>query len=111
MCQKFSLEKLFNKAQISIKSLKPFCIFCLGRATEVHPASKDEVPTEIGRSMIMTLGTRKPNFTNQWWCIFHIWFIMILCYKMRQILLQNETMRQVFNYKIQQFYCNLQQLI
>ena len=39
----------------------------------------------------MVLDTRKSNFVNQQWLQFHIWFIMTLYYKMRQILLQNET--------------------
>ena len=39
----------------------------------------------------MVLDTRKSHFVNQQWLQFHIWFIMTLYYKMRQILLQNET--------------------
>ena len=55
---------------------------------------------------------------------FHILFIMIVYYKMREILLQNATaillqnatkiyykMRQVFHYKMRQFYYKMCQLL
>ena len=63
-------------------------------------------------------GTRhkKSILASQQWLWFHIWFIMILCCKIRQILLQNTTaillqnmtkvyfkMRQIFYYKMWQF--------
>ena len=67
---------------------------------------------DIQRSMSSLLDTR-----------FHIWLIMTLYYKMRQILLQNATaillqnatevcykMRQVFYYKMWQFYYKMRQL-
>ena len=56
--------------------------------------------------------------------VFHIWSIMTLYYKMRQMLLQNATvfllpnatkvyykMRQVFYYKIRQFRYKMGQLL
>ena len=63
----------------------------------------------------MVLDTRKSNFVNQQWLQFHIWFIMTLYYKMRQILLQNETIIllqfQIVFHKMQQFYYKLRQLL
>ena len=55
---------------------------------------------------------------------FHIWLIIIVYYKMRQVLLQNAAsillqnatevyykMRQVFYYKMRHFYYKLQRLL
>ena len=73
--------------------------------------------------MSMVLGTKKSNLGSQQWLRLHIWFIMILLYKMRQLLLQNVTavisqnatkvyykMHQDFYYKMRQFYDKMQQL-
>ena len=77
------------------------------------PTSNGEGFRGIQHSKSMVLDTR-----------FHIRFIMILYYKMRQILLQNATaillqnaikvyykMRQVFYYKMRQFYYKMRQLL
>ena len=68
---------------------------------------------DIQRSMSLLLDTR-----------FHIWLIMTLYYKMRQILLQNATVillqiatevyykkPQVFCYKMRQFYYKMRRLL
>ena len=75
------------------------------RGSVKHPLSNGEGFRDIQHSMRTVLD---PGF--------HIWFIMALYYKMRQILLQNVKaillqdatkvyykMRQVFYYKIRQF--------
>ena len=85
---------------------------------------KNEGLKNSGHSMGMLLDTKKFNFESQQWLRFHIWFIMTLYYKMRQLLLQNTTaiisqnvtivcqkMRQVFYYKIPQFYYKMRHLL
>ena len=75
-----------------------------GRGPVVSPPSDGEGLRDIQHSMRMVLDTR-----------FHIWFIVTLYYKMRQILLENATtillenatevyykMRQTFYYKMRQ---------
>ena len=70
-----------------------------------HPLSNGEGFRDIQHSMRTELDPE-----------FHIWFIMVLYYKMRQILLQNASaillqnatkvyykMRQLFYYKMRQF--------
>ena len=77
----------------------------------------------------MVLDKKKSNFGNQQCLRFHIWFIMILYYKMLQTLLQNATvilsqnatnfcfkMCQVFYhkiryYKVRRCYYKMQQLL
>ena len=53
---------------------------CFGRGSVVRPHSNGKWLRDIQHSMSMTLDTR-----------FHIWFIMEVYYKMREILLQNVT--------------------
>ena len=82
----------------------------------MHSPSKDVGPKDIENNMNMAPDTRKSNFVNQEWLRFHIWFIMTLYYKMRQILIQNATkvhykMRQLLYYKMQHFYYKLRQLL
>ena len=57
----------------------------------------------------MVPDTNKSIFEGQQSLQFHILHIMTIYYKMRQVLLQNATriyfeMRQVFYYKMRQFY-------
>ena len=60
--------------------------------------------------MSIVLETKKSNFGNQQCLRFHIWFIITLYYKMRHILLQNETGSLLQNvttvhYKMDQLLC------
>ena len=77
-----------------------------GRGSVVRPPSNDEVFRDIQGSMSMNIDTK-----------FHIWVIMTVYYKTRQILLQSATvillqnatevydkMRQVFYYRMWLFY-------
>ena len=75
------------------------------KGSVLGPPSNIEVLRDIQRNMSMLLDTR-----------FHIWLIMTLYYKMRQILLQNATevyykMCQVFYYKMRQFYYKIRRLL
>ena len=110
---KLSLPKCFwgsfvNSTQNSSQNSNLFWRLCFGRRPVAHPPSNGEGLRDIQHSMSMVLDTR-----------FHIWFIMTLYYKMRQILLQNATaillqnatevyykMRQVFYYKMRQLLQN-----
>ena len=69
-----------SMVQISGENSKPFWRLRLGRGSVEHPLSNGEEFRDIQHSMITALD---PGF--------HIWFIMALYYKMRQILLQNAT--------------------
>ena len=66
--------------------------------------------------MVMVLDTSKYILGSQQWLQLHIWLLMTLNYKIRQILLQNATaislqdmakvyckMRQDFYYKLRRF--------
>ena len=121
---KCSLESFFNRRQASSENSQAFWSFLQGIATEVHLRPKDKLPRDIGNSITITLDTRDSNFKNQQWFRFHICPIMILYYKIWQILLQNAATillqnakklycktRQVFYYKMWQFYYNLRQLL
>ena len=71
----------------------------------------------IGHRMSIALEKKKSNFGNQQCLRFHIWFIMILYYKMRQTLLQNATASLLQNvttvhYKMYQLLCyNMRHLL
>ena len=85
---KCSVEIFFIWGRISSKHFGPFWNYYLGRATEVHLPFKDEGPRDIRHDMSMVQDTRKSNFMSVQWFRFHIWFIIILYYKMQQILLK-----------------------
>ena len=102
-----------NKTQNSSKNSKPFWTLRLGRGSYEQLVSNSERFRDIQHSMSTVLD---PGF--------HIWFIMALYYKMRQMLLQNATaillqnatevyykMCQVFYYKMRQFYYKMGQLL
>ena len=82
--------------QISNENIQQFQNFYPWIATEIHPHSKIEVPSDIRHKMSIVLDTRKSNFGSQQWLRFHIWFIMTLCCKMRH------KIRQLFYSKIRQ---------
>ena len=69
-----------NRTQNSRENSKPFWRLRLGRGSVGRPISNGEGFRGIQHSVSTVLNTR-----------FHIWFIMRLYYKMRQILLQNAT--------------------
>ena len=97
--------------------------FCLWRVTKIHPHSKDEGPRDIKHKMSTVLDKRKSSFGSQQLLWFHTWFIVTLCYKMRQLFCH--TMRQKFitksvsffitkcdsSYKTRQFYHKMRQLL
>ena len=107
-----NVSKIFaNRTQNSSENSKPFWRLCLGRGSVAGPTSNGKWFRGIQHTMNMVLDTR-----------FHIWFIMTLYYKLRQILLQNARaillqnatkiyykMRQVFHYKMRQFYYKMRQ--
>ena len=66
--------------QNSSENFKPFSRLHFGSGSVVRPPSNGEELTDIQHSMSVVLNTR-----------FHIWFIVTVYYKMRQILLQNAT--------------------
>ena len=68
------------RTQTSSKNSKPFWRLYLGRGSVEHPPSNGEGFRDIHHSISTMLDPE-----------FHIWFIMTLYYKMRQILLQNAT--------------------
>ena len=101
-----------NRTQNSTENSKPFLRLRLGRRSVVRPPSNGEGLRDIQNSMSTVLDTR-----------FHIWFIMTVYCKMRQILLQNakaillqnatevyNKIRQVFYYKMELFYYRMRQL-
>ena len=63
------------------------------RGTVIHPPSKEEGLNDIGYIMRTVLGnkisidTRKSILEGQQWLRFHVWFIIRLYYKMKQMLL------------------------
>ena len=64
----------------------------------------------------MVLDTNQLNFGGQEWLQFHIWFIMTLYYKIRQILLQNATtilLQNVSSFLLQnaKFHYKIRQLL
>ena len=78
--------------------------FYSGVVTEMRFPSKDVGSRNIGTNMSMILDTRKSRFVTQQ-LQFHIWFI---CYRMRQILLQNVTANAAkVYYKLRQLLQNV----
>ena len=74
-----SLPKCFygsfvNRYQNSSEDSKPFWRLCFGRGSIVCPPSNGKGLKDIQHSMSTVLDTR-----------FHVWFITILYYKMRQL--------------------------
>ena len=79
--------------------------FYSGGVTEMCFPSKDVGSRNIGTNISMILDTRKSRFVSQQWLQFHIWFI---CYRMRQILLQNVTTNAAkVYYKLRQLLQNV----
>ena len=110
VCQNVSMEVLLTGPIIQVK-IPSHSGDWIERGSVERPTSNGEGFRGIQYSMSMVLDTR-----------FHIWFIMTLYYKMRQILLQNATgillqnptkiyynMRQVFYYKMRRFYYKMRQ--
>ena len=98
MLKKFLCKK--KKKTVLITSISTLMTAFQERGSVLRPPSNSEVLRNIQRNMSMLLDTR-----------FHIWLIMTLYFKMRQILLQNATevyykMRQVFYYKMRQLLQN-----
>ena len=62
---KCTLERFFNRGQISCKNSKLLWSFRLGTATEVHLSFKDGGQKNIGHNMSIVLDTRKSNFVSQ----------------------------------------------
>ena len=106
MLRNFLCKK--KKKTVLITSISTLMTAFQERGSVLRPPSNSEVLRNIQRNMSMLLDTR-----------FHIWLIMTLYYKMRQILLQNATaillqnatevyykMRQVFYYKMRQLLQN-----
>ena len=65
--------------------------FPFGKATEIHPLSKDGGLRVIEFKMSIAIDTRKCNLGSQQWLWFYVRFIVTLYYKTRQALLQNAT--------------------
>ena len=106
MLRNFLCKK--KKKTVLITSISTLMTAFQERGSVLRPPSNSEVLRNIQRNMSMLLDTR-----------FHIWLIMTLYFKMRQILLQNATaillqnatevyykMRQVFYYKMRQLLQN-----
>ena len=74
-----------------MRKLKAFLMSLFRGMTEMHPPSKDEGPRHMGNNINIVQNTRKFNRISRRCFQFHIWFIMTLYCKMRQILLRNMT--------------------
>ena len=110
MCQNISTEVFLATSKNQANVLSDDYVvgirqFFNAKEIVFHPPSREEELKNTEHSMSMAVDTKASNFRNQQCRRVHVWFIVTIYYKTRQLFFYK--IYQVFYYKIRQLLQNV----